>query len=73
MANKKPYILHGDTGPVFGFTFFSMKQGSLYLEMKISDPYPVAAGQLLCFHIYNSLKAIIWVKLDANIERVGRC
>lgn len=32
--------------------------------MKISDPHPAAAEQLLNFHIYNSLKAVIWVKLD---------
>lgn len=71
MANKEAYILHSDTGPPFGFIFFSRKQGRLYLEMKISDPYPVTAEQFLSFRTYNSLKAIIWVKLDIRSKGIG--
>lgn len=64
MATKEVYILHSDRGHSSGFTLFSMKQRCLYSEMKISDPCPVAAEWFLNFDIYNSLKAVIWVKLD---------
>lgn len=50
-----------------------IKEGCLDLDMKISDPYPVAAEQFLSFHIYNSLEAIIWVKLDIKSEGIGIC
>lgn len=41
--------------------------------MKISDPFYYNIVAFLCFYIYNLLKVVIWVKLDANSDRRGLC